>query len=220
MSNIYRVGQNFTYTFATPNLINVPSDYSQTQVSFLKSATLEDTLVYGGTSPRDSQLVRTATGRYSVSYQLDVAGEWRINERWSDDGFVTTYEGKDLIITVKDDPHGWIDTTLPPLTGYHYVYYGAGTAGITVPATLEGLTRTSVTVRDFVANISPTAQKVYICHPAVWGTPTITLDGFAIDELATQSVLMHDYDGGVIAYMVHESTNLLTDANLSFSVKF
>lgn len=216
--SIYRVGQNYVFTFQTKNAAGQLYDPVSVQVSDLKPES-EDVLTYSGISPRDSWLTRLGTGIYRVVYALDVPGEHTFSKRWSDDSFATSFHGQEESIQVYSDRHEWTDTPGP--VGTHYVYYGVGAAGISDQATLEAMTRDGITSAfNFVATVSPSSQKVYICHLASWGTPLITLDGFAIDQLATSTVALHDFTGDELDYMVHETTNLLTGANLSFVVNF
>lgn len=217
--SVVRVGQTKIYKFQTKNKSGQLYDPVTVQASVLKGNGSEDVLTYGGISARDSWLTKLATGWYQVEYTFDVSGETRISKRWSDDSFVTDFREEEIVLQVFADPHGWEDSSAAPV-GTHYVYYGVGAAGINSQATLEAMTRATRTTHNFTATLSPTSQKVYICHPASWGVPLITLDGFAIDELATSTVGLHDYSGSVVDYLVHETTNLLTDTGLVFVVNF
>jgi hypothetical protein len=215
---ITRVGQTRTRIFNTRNSLGVLYDPVIVQASFLKSPTVEDVLTYGGVSAHDDWLTRLSAGRYQVSYTFDVAGETRSVARWSDDSFVTCARDDEFIYQVYADPHGWADTPIGPI-GMHYVYYGVGVAGIHDAPTLEAMSKDVVMVYDFTATLSPSNQKIYICHPASWNVPTISLDGFPVDLLTPTSVMMHDYDGSVVAYKVYESTQLLT-GTADFAVRF
>jgi hypothetical protein len=104
----YVTGQTITCPF-TVAVNGVAHDPATLQVSFLKSATVEDVLTYGGTDDHDSWLTRTAVGSYVWQYTLDAAGQWLIRVRWSDDGFVTCRKGDEQIIAVAQDPHSWVD---------------------------------------------------------------------------------------------------------------
>lgn len=216
--SIYRVGQNYVFTFQTKNAAGQLYDPVSVQVSDLKPES-EDVLTYEGISPRDSWLTKVSTGVYRVVYTLDVPGEHTFAKRWSDDSFVTSFHGQEESIRVYSDTHAWVDSPIGPV-GTHYIYHGVGVAGITSQATLEAMTRDEVTSFNFTATVSPSSQKVYICHPLSWGTPLITLDGLAIDEGTPATVGLHDYSGSVVNYMVHETTNLLTGTGLDFAVNF
>lgn len=214
----YRVGQTFTFDFQTKDASGELYDPVTVQVSDLKTDS-EDVLTYGGTSPRDSWLTKLSMGNYRVQYTLDVAGEHHFSRRWSDDSFVTDFRGEERAIQVYSDTHDWIDSPVGPV-GTHYIYSGVGVAGITSQATLEAMTRTATTTYTNTFTVSPSSQKVYLCHPASWGVPLITLDGLAIDEGTPATVGLHDYSGAVVNYLVHETTNLLTGTGLDFVVNF
>lgn len=215
---ITRVGQTVTRIFNTRNALNELYDPVTVQSSVLKSATVEDVLTYAGIGPRDEWLTRLSTGRYQIKYTFDVAGETRVVDRWSDDGFVTGGRNDEFVYQVLTDLHGWIDRPVGP-AGLHYVYTGVGIAGIVDAPTLEAMTRNTVSVYDFNVTLVPASQKIYICHPESWGVPAITLDGFPVDLLTPTSVAMHDHGGLSVQYLVHESTQLLV-GSATFSVRF
>lgn len=217
----HKVGQTIAYQFSTRNYNNTLYDPAQVQVSFLKSVGVEDVLSYGGSSPRDTWLTRVSTGTYRWQYNLDSVGEWRINERWSDDGFVVTHQGLDLIVQVIADPHSWVDLPVGPSGGQHRVYWGVGAAGIIDPATIEAMTHLDSSSYNFTTTaLTAASQKVYIAFPGSWATPSITLDGLVVDMLPVTSVLLHDTDNTVIAYDLYETRNLLTSTGMQFVVTF
>jgi len=215
---IFRVGQTHSRIFNTRNSLGALYDPVIVQGSFLKSPTVEDVLTYGGIGAHDSWLTKLSVGRYQLAYTFDLAGETRSVARWSDDSFVTCGRGDEFVYQVFNDPFGWTDIPAGP-AGTHYVYYGVNIAGIHDAPTLEAMSKSAISVYNFTVPLSPSSQKIYICHPASWGTPAITLDGFPVDLLTPTAVSMHDYDGTAITYTVYESTNLLT-GSANFVVTF
>lgn len=99
----------------------------------------------------------------------------------------------------------------------HTVYWGVGATGIDTPATIEAMGGHSINgLEPFSFTVSPSAQKVYWAVPE-GTTTTVTSNGFAVSELATRSMTLHD---GTTAkpYTLHETNNLLTWTNLRFDV--
>jgi hypothetical protein len=219
---IYRVGQTFRKRFTTRDAVtNELYDPIQVQVSFLKSTTAEDILTYGGSGPRDSWLTKYAVGTYDYEYTLDAATEWRIAHRYSDDGFVTETRGDEIVLQVLPEYHSWVNIPVGPSGGQHRVYWGAGVAGIILPATIEAMSHWDSSNYNFTTTpIAATAQKIYIAFPGSWATPSITLDGLAVDTLPVTSIMLHDADASIVAYDLYETTNLLTDASMQFVVTF
>lgn len=80
------------------------------QVSLIKGDGTEDTLTWGGTDPRDSQLLNISPGVFEYWYRFDVPGDWRVNERWTDQGGAAEVKNRDLIVSITDDPHEWGDS--------------------------------------------------------------------------------------------------------------
>jgi hypothetical protein len=104
------INNTFAYKFTIRDENKALHDPAILQVSFKKGDATEDVLTLGGVAPRDSQLTKISTGVYRVDYKLDVLGEWRINERWTDDGWIHPIKNTDMVITVNADPHAWVDT--------------------------------------------------------------------------------------------------------------
>ena len=104
------INSTFAYKFTIRDENKALHDPSILQVSFRKGDGTEDVLTLGGVAPRDSQLTKLSPGIYRVDYKLDVLGEWRVNERWTDDNWIHPIKNTDLIITVNADPHAWVDT--------------------------------------------------------------------------------------------------------------
>ena len=100
----------FAYKFTIRDELGALHDPAIVQVSFLKGDNTEDVLTLGGLAARDSCLTKLSAGTYRVDYTLNVLGDWRINERWTDDGWVHPIKGKPMNITVVVDPQNWVDS--------------------------------------------------------------------------------------------------------------
>jgi hypothetical protein len=83
-----------------------------TQITF-KNTTLrtEDTLTYGGTDPRDSQLTRGSVGYFEWWFTVPTSGIWQYNEQW-----IETISGSSVMVTgdiqrllVDPEPLAWHD---------------------------------------------------------------------------------------------------------------
>jgi hypothetical protein len=97
------------------------------------------------------------------------------------------------------------DAIAPP--DYALCYYGVGTAGKT---NVTGLSEYESANLNLSFTVAPTAQKVYFAHPTSYGTPDLTVEGFAFDALAASTITV-----GGVSYKLIESTNLLTSASLT-----
>jgi hypothetical protein len=107
------VGSTFEYEFVV-TYKGQPHNAAIVQVSFLKGNGSEDTLTIGGTEPNDTRLIKLAeTGRYGVSYKLDVVGEWIINERWTDNNWTDEIKGRSFPLTVDADQNSFSDKVAP-----------------------------------------------------------------------------------------------------------
>lgn len=104
------VGDTLSYTFTIRDELGQLHEPASVQVSFLKGDKSEDVLTLGGTDPCDSCLIKLQeAATYRVDYSLDVVGDWEINERWTDDGWVHTVKGRSFSLSVTPDPHSWAD---------------------------------------------------------------------------------------------------------------
>lgn len=107
------IGDTFSYVFTIRDENLALHNPSIVTVSFLKGDGSEDVLTLGGVAAHDSWLTHTGLGTYAVNYVLDVLGEWRINERWTDDNWIHPIKGVPMFITVDADPQHYVDTPAP-----------------------------------------------------------------------------------------------------------
>jgi len=108
------VGDLLVYDFTVTRLVDgetVPHDPGVVQVSLRKGDGTEDVLTYGGSDPRDEQLVRTSEGAYSVRYTADVAGMWRLRVRTGDAvaGEIEWRKSNEEVLCVLPDEHAFVD---------------------------------------------------------------------------------------------------------------
>ena len=109
----YTIGYTDKYQF-TIKKGGALYDPTVVQVSFVKGDGSEDTLTCGGLNPRDGQLTKISEGVYQWWYRYDVLGEWRVCERWSDQGGAAEVRpSSELRFTIDADPHTWTDVTPP-----------------------------------------------------------------------------------------------------------
>lgn len=107
------IGDTFSYTFTIRDENGALHNPSIVMVSFLKGDGSEDVLTLGGGAERDSWLTHVSLGVFAVNYVLDVLGEWRINERWTDDNWIHPIKGVPMFIYVDADPQHYVDTPAP-----------------------------------------------------------------------------------------------------------
>lgn len=83
MTNNFPLGSTLTYVVLCRKKVGGSEsslfDPSSLKVSFLRPDGSEDTLTYGGSDPRDDDLVRLSVGVYEANYVLSVAGEWNVD---------------------------------------------------------------------------------------------------------------------------------------------
>jgi hypothetical protein len=126
MSSI-NLGEPISFSFNCTNQLGALFDPDVVQVSLVKDHSLEDpstslyedTLTYGGSDPRDSQLTKLAVGSYAVVYTTDRVGRWSCLPRWSDAGLpagAMVTSRSPYLVDVEPTEHQFIDreAMIPP----------------------------------------------------------------------------------------------------------
>lgn len=107
------LNSTFAYQFTIRNEQKALHTPATVQVSFLKPDGSEDVLTLGGATPLDACLTLVSEGVFRVDYVLNVIGEWRVNERWTDDNWLHPIKGRAMILQVNADPQTWTDVSVP-----------------------------------------------------------------------------------------------------------
>lgn len=164
-------------------------------------------------APRTLRVDGNANGRHTLL--IPAAEAWYFADapyQW--DAWFTRSDGVSIQLQRKGILRGV--TTVGPVglsvaqETPHRVYSGVGVASITAPATIEAMAHQDITSRSFLAPVTASNQKIYIAHPASWGTPSLSIGGFALDTLTPTAVALHDATGELIVYTLYESRYLLT----------
>jgi len=93
------------------------------------------------------------------------------------------------------------------------VYYGAAAAGLTGATAIEAaLSHVDTVTGGFDFDVSPSGEKLYYAAPVVYGLASATYEGASFDELTPRVEQLHDQNGNVIPYYLHESSDLFTEA--------
>jgi hypothetical protein len=106
----------YKFTYVAGVLTAALYDAPVTKLTF-RNVTLgtEDTLTYGGTDPRDSQLTRAGVGTYEAWFTYTTAGNWNHSAEWIEtiSGVSVTIKGDIQRRIVRNDPLAWVDVPAP-----------------------------------------------------------------------------------------------------------
>lgn len=202
----------FAYQFTLRNELGAIYTPGILQVSFLKPDGSEDVLTLNGSDALDSCLTALSTGVFRVDYVVDQIGEWRINERWTDDNWLHPIKGRQMYLTVTDDPQAWVDNLSPG--SIQRVYFGVGVAGLTSVSTLQYNDLNS-SLPFTTTTLAPTAEKAYVSFPVAWGAAHLYVDG--LDQ--TSAFARSTITVGATNYYLYESTQLLTTTGLEIEAR-
>lgn len=90
-------------------------DPATVKVSFRHADGTEETKVYSGTDPDDSDVVRLSVGSYEAPYLTAIAEDLQIAWRATDTVGAKTWPSKSnsILLGVEPDPHTFTDVLIP-----------------------------------------------------------------------------------------------------------